>query len=92
LSYRDRLSPQRQPRTAEVEAYEIDQCFRRVFGGAEGQRVLDFIVQRICGVDAIVPITSEAAAYEMLVRKNVGLDIARRALGSTTDDKPEVRT
>lgn len=92
MSYRERLKGERQIRTAEVEAHEIDQCFRRVFGSTEGQRVLDFIVQRICGVDAIVHLSTEAAAYEALVRKNVGLDIARRALGASNHDKPEVKT
>lgn len=86
MSYRDRR-PDAVNEQA-VEAHALSQAFRRVFSGTEGEMVLDFIVQRMCGVDAVVQITTPESAIEMLTRKNIGLEIARRALPAASETKP----
>jgi hypothetical protein len=89
VSYRDR---QKAPDARQLQDYEIKKAFQHVFAGPEGARVLDHIVQRICGVDAIVQVTSDAQAHEVLARKNVGLAIMQMALPGRDETKIEVKT
>lgn len=89
MSYRDR---QKAPNTAALQDYEIRKAFQHVFATPEGERVLDHIVQRICGVDAIVQVANDAQAHEVLARKNVGLAIMQLALPGRTPTKTEVET
>ena len=89
MSYRDRL---KQPNERAIEDHTLRSAFRRVFNSPEGAIVLDHIVQRICGVDAIVKIDTDAQAHEVLARKNVGLAIAQLAIPARDETKVEVIT
>lgn len=92
-TYRDRFKAQDAARDRASEQHLIEIAFRNTFATPEGQTVLDFICQRICLVDAEVKFTNDREAYEALIRKNIGLTIARLALGSASKpQQPEVKT
>lgn len=85
MSYRQRMKGTPLPTEAAYEQFEVEKDFAHVFGSTAGQRVLDFIVQRICGVDTIVTNCPPERALEVLTRKNVGLEISRLALSKPKD-------
>lgn len=89
MSYRDRLAV-RQPTDAALDEFETRKAFARVFGTPEGSRVLDYIVQNICGVDSMVQYATDVQAFIALERKNVGLAIAKLAL-EPKPDKPTIK-
>lgn len=90
MSFRDRAKP---PSDRTIEAYELRQCYRRVFATPDGEKVLDHIVQTICGVDAIIHYSTDVQAFMALERKNVGIMIARYALEPIpTEHNVEVKT
>lgn len=93
-TYRDRFTKAKaasQDRGSEQHLLEI--AYRNTFSTPEGQTVLDHICQNICGLDAVVNFTTDREAIEALVRKNIGLTIARFALGpASKPTKPEVNT
>lgn len=88
MSYRDRIAGK--PSDRKIEDHELRQCYRRVFGSADGQKVLDHIVQSICIVDAVVQYQTDVQAFTALERKNVGIMIARYAMEPTTSDQQKV--
>lgn len=94
--YRQRLA--QPPVTGDLDI--ITHAFRAAFGTAEGQIALDYIVQKLCGVDSpAFPIqyvlaghsASDVLAYN-LARRDVGLEIYHLASGQYRDQKPEVKT
>jgi hypothetical protein len=87
VSFRDRTRP---PEARQLQDYEIRKAFQRVFGSDDGRLVLDFLVQRICGVDAIVKVATDAEAREVLTRKNVGLTIWQMSQPGRDEAKIEV--
>ena len=90
-TFRDRHAA-RPSQLAESEA-DRARRYRRVFSSDDGRRVLDDIVQRICGVDAVVQIPTSAPADAILTQRNIGLLIARLALGEEEKDQTvEVKT
>lgn len=89
MSYRTRLA--RPP--AETSDEVIGDAYRAVFGTPQGQLVLDHIVQTLCGVDTNLFIASDHGLAYNAARRDVGLEIARIALGLThRRSKPEVIT
>lgn len=81
------------PSDRKIEDYELRKTYARLFSTPDGVKVLDHIVQNICGVDAVVQVATDAQAFEVLARKNVGLMIARLALEPVTREQTvEVRT
>jgi hypothetical protein len=64
----------------ETARYLLAQAYRSVFAGPQGEKVLNDIVQRICGVDAIVTASEPMHAVAILERANVGKQIAALAL------------
>ena len=81
------------PSDRKIEDYELRKAYARVFSGPDGEKVLDHIVQNICGVDAIIQYANDVQAFAALERKNVGLMIARLALEPVTREQTvEVKT
>lgn len=91
MSFRDRIAKP-QPNERAIDEFELRRAYRNVFASADGQKVLDHIVQSICGVDAVVQYSNDVQAYIALERKNVGLMIARYALGPKDETKVGVKT
>lgn len=88
MSYRHRVAAQ--VHAAQRDQESVSQAFRRVFGSAEGQIVLDEIMRR-CGVDApLFHVNSDVRTYG-LGRRDVGLEIWRLASGERLAT-PEVKT
>ena len=66
-------------------------AFRKVFGSPEGQLVLDYICEELCGVDKPLFFGLDNGLVYNVARRDVGLDIFRMAMGMVAD-KPEVKT
>ena len=91
MSYRERI--QRQALDRSIESFEIAKSYRSVFGTPEGQFVLDHICTSLCGVDQVNQILNDIQAYDVIARRNVGITIAKLALGRDEDHKqPKVTT
>lgn len=89
MSYRSRLD--RRPTAVDNENYLLAQAYRQVFGTPEGQRVLDDICQRVCGVDAILTYSDPMHAVAYVERSNIGKQIARLALGTMIETQKDKR-
>lgn len=87
MSYRERFA--RPPTPVDNENYKLQATYRQVFSTPEGQRVLDDICQRLCGLDAVVTYSDPVQAVAIVERQNVAKQIARLALGTIVDDKPK---
>lgn len=84
MSYRDRFA--RPPTPVENENFKLQKAYQFVFSTPEGQRVLDDICQRLCGLDAVVGYSDPIQAVAIIERQNVAKQIARLALGTIVDD------
>ncbi len=90
MSYRARIG---QPSQRQADEFTIRKAYQVTFNSDAGRIVLDHIVQQLCGVDAVVSVSSDLQATEALVRKNIGIMIARYALEPIgTEPKIEVKT
>lgn len=85
MSYRERFS--KPPTEVQTEAFLLAQAYRNTFSTADGQRVLDDICQRLCGLDAIVQYSDPVQAVAIIERQNVGKQIARLALAPEAKGK-----
>lgn len=91
--YRDRLARKPLPRQGENEQVELARTFRRVFSGAEGMMVLDYICETLCNVDAPVTTADPMVIVDFNARRNVGVTIAQLVLSPIDEVKtPEVVT
>lgn len=66
--------------------------YRKVFSGPDGQRVLDHILQVVCGLNApIVVEKDEMATVVRAARHDIGAQILRLVYAPIDDTKPTVR-
>ncbi len=88
--YRKRLD---QRTVGDAEQIELARLFKRVFGTAEGNLVLDHIVNEMCRVDDVLLSADPHVIVDANARRNVGITIARLVLSPLEDqEKPEVKT
>lgn len=92
MNYRARAELKTDPRLADLAAarHALARAYSNVFTTPEGRAVLNDIVQRICGVDAIVTASEPMHAVAILERANVGKQIAALAAGPSTERETKI--